>query len=140
MSRCRLPIRAARSRLAASPSIFGCASTSTATWSRRSWPAGPTHHEGVERVPGLARLGCDAARAAASDLAALGDLLVHLTDLADGDAHLRGLDRERRRRHDPRAPDRDAVAADAGLWAGRCDRHHARVRDGILPRALQSVR
>src|SRR3954447_18905209 len=98
------------------------------------------YREGLGRIARFARAGRDPARGAAVDLAAFGDLLVHVSDLADGRTHLRSVVRKYRRRHDPRTPGRHAVAPDAGLWPRGCDRHHAWAGHGLLPRALQSVR
>ena len=88
MSRCHCPTRGGRSKPAASQSTSDCASIFSATWSRKSWPAGRTYGEGLDRIQRFARAGRDSAGTAAFDLAAFGDLLVHVADLADGHTHL----------------------------------------------------
>src|SRR6516225_2932749 len=70
MSRCHCPTRGGRSKPAASQSTSDCASIFSATWSRKSWPAGRTYREGLDRIPRFARAGRDSARPAAFDLAA----------------------------------------------------------------------
>jgi ABC-type glutathione transport system ATPase component len=52
--------------------------------------------------PRFARAWRNSARPAAFDLAAFGDLLVHVADLAHGHTHLRSVVREYRGRHDTR--------------------------------------
>src|SRR5215831_4259633 len=88
MSRCHCPTRGGRSKPAANQSTSDCASIFSATWSRKSSPAGRTYREGLDRIPRFARAGRDSARPAAFDLAAFGDLLVHVADLAHSHTYL----------------------------------------------------